>query len=57
MVPAALQPKSLLCSEGMVLPSVLTGPCCACQAGVPGSDILKLDSHLAKIRIGLIENV
>lgn len=57
MVPAALQPKSPLCSEGMVLPSVLTGSCCTCQAGVPGSEILKLDSHLAKIRIGLIESV
>lgn len=57
MVPAALQPKSPLCSEGIVLPNVLTGSCCTCQTGVPGSEILKLDSHLAKIRLGLIENV
>lgn len=57
MVPAAPQPKSPLCSEGMMLPSVLTGSCCTCQTGVPGSEILKLDSQLAKIRIGLIEDV
>jgi hypothetical protein len=38
-----------------MLPGVLTGSCCTCQTAVPGSEILKLDSHLAEIRIGLIE--
>lgn len=57
MVPAALQPKSPVCSEGMMLPSVLTASCCTCQTGVPGSEILKLDSQLAKIRIVLIDDV
>lgn len=41
----------------MMLPSVLTGPCCTCQTAVPGSEMLTLDLLLAQIRIGLIEDV
>lgn len=55
--------KGPLCPKGMILPSVVMGlilmsmisSCHTCQTAVPGSEILKLVSHLAEIRIGLIE--
>lgn len=40
-----------------MLPSVLMVSCCTCQTAVPTSEILKLDSCLAEIRIDVIEGI